>query len=140
MVDKVRKILLALALGILGLSGYHIFFKSQVTVEDVVLKALEVGIDIEIENFEIVHEPKDGKKWELKADLAQINQEKDLTLLTNVELKIIKGDEQEFWVVADSGSIHNGSKEIHLDGHVKMIGASKMVQELAGKEKTEPDK
>ncbi len=140
MVDKVRKILLFLALGILGLSCYHIFFKNQVTVEDVVLKALEVGIDIEIENFEIVHEPKDGKKWELKADLAQINQEKDLTLLTNVELKILQGGEQEFWVVADSGSIHNGSKEIHLDGNVKMIGASKMVQELIGKEKTEPDK
>ena len=140
MVDKVRKILLALTLGILGLSCYHIFFKSQVAVEDVVLKALEVGIDIEIENFEVVHEPKDGKKWELKADLAQINQEKDLTLLTNVELKIIKGEEREFWVVADTGSIRNGSKDIHLDGNVKMIGASKMVQEHVGKEKTEPDK
>jgi len=138
MVNKVRKTLLALTLGILALSCYHIFFKGQVTVEDVALKALETGIDIEIENFEVVHEPKDGKKWELKADLAQINQEKDLTLLTNVELTIIKGQKQEFWVVADSGSIQNGSDDIHLDGHVKMVGASKMVQEHVGKEKTEP--
>lgn len=140
MVDKVRKILLILTLGILGLSCYHIFFKSQITVEDVVLKALDTGVDIEIENFEVVHEPKDGKKWELKADLAQINQEKDLTLLTNVELKIIQGDKQEFWVVADSGSIQNGSKDILLDGNVKMIGASQMVKERVGKEKTQPDK
>jgi LPS export ABC transporter protein LptC len=140
MVDKVRKILLALALGIVGLSCYHIFFNSKEVVEEVVLKALEAGIDIEIENFEVVHEPKDGKKWELKADLAQINQEEDLTLLTNVELTIKKGDEQELWVVADSGSIQNQSKNIQLDGNVKMIGASKMVQERVGKEKTEPDK
>jgi LPS export ABC transporter protein LptC len=139
MVDKVRKILLVLTLGILGLSCYHIFFKERVEVEDIVLKALDAGIDIEIENFEVVHEPKDGKKWELKADLAQINQEKDLTLLTNVELTIIKGDEQEFWVVADSGSIENGSQDVHLNGNVKMIGAAKMVKEHVDKETTEPD-
>ena len=139
MVDKVRKILLVLTLGILGLSCYHIFFKDRVEVEDIALKTLDAGIDIEIENFEVVHEPKDGKKWELKADLAQINQEKDLTLLTNVELKIIKGDEQEFWVVADSGSIENGSQDVHLNGNVKMIGAAKMVKEHVGNEKTEPD-
>lgn len=140
MVDKVRKILLALTLGILGLSGYHIFFNNEVVVEEIVLKALDAGIDIEIENFEVVHEPKDGKKWELKADLAQINQEKDMTLLTKVELTILKGDEQEFWVVADTGSIQNGSKDIQLDGNVKMIGASKAVQEHIGKEKSESDK
>ena len=121
MVDKVRKILLALTLGILGLSCYHIFFNGKEIVEEVALKALDAGIDIEIENFEVVHEPKDGKTWELKADRAQITQEKDMTLLTNVELTILKGDQQEFWVVADSGSILNGSKDNQLDGNVKMI-------------------
>lgn len=139
MVDKVRKILLILTLGILGWSGYHFFFKNSEPIENVVLKPLKAGIDIEIENFEVVHEANEGKKWELKADLAQVNQEKDLTLLTNVELTIKKGDEQEFWVVADSGSIQNGSKDIQLDGNVKMVGTSKIIKERVGKYKSASD-
>lgn len=138
MADKVRKILLILTISILGLSSYYIFFNSIPSVENIALKALEAGIDIEIENFEVVHEGKEGEKWKLKADLARINQEKNLTLLTNVELTIIKGNEQEFWVVADSGSIQNGSKDIQLKGNVKMITASKMVKESLHKEKSEP--
>lgn len=139
MANKVRKILLILTLSILGLSSFYIFFNSNASVENVVLKALEAGIDIEIENFEVVHEGKEGKKWELKADLARINEKKDLTLLTNVELTIKQGNEQEFWVVADSGSIQNGSKDIQLDGNVKLVTASKMVKESLQKEKPEPD-
>ncbi|GJL80126.1 MAG: hypothetical protein NPINA01_31150 [Nitrospinaceae bacterium] len=139
MVDNARKILLILVFGILGTSVYYLFFNSGEVIEKITLKALDEGIDIEIENFEVVHDAEEGKKWELKADLAQINQEKDLTLLTNVELTIKKGKIQEFWVVADSGSLQNGSKDIQLDGNVKMISAAKMVKEQMGKSEPEPD-
>ena len=100
MVNKVRKILLILVFGIVGLSGYYLFVKSNAPVEKIVLKALDAEIDIEIENFKIVHEVSEGEKWILTADLAQIDQEKDLTLLTNVELIIRQENKQKLWVVA----------------------------------------
>ena len=81
---------------------------------------------------------REGKKWELKADLAQVNQEKDITFLTNVELKIKEGNKQEFWVIADSGSIENGNKDIQLDGNVKMVGALKILKERVSKNTSEP--
>ena len=139
MVDKVRKFLIFLTLGIVGMACYHLFFKNQEPVEKVVMKKLDAGVDIEIENFEVVHEVNEGKKWELKADLAQVDLEKDLTRLTNVDLKIKDGDKQEFWVVADSGSIQNNSKDIELDGNVKMVSASNVVENRVGQDQTDPD-
>jgi LPS export ABC transporter protein LptC len=140
MVDNVRKILLVLVFGILGLSGYYFFVQGNAPVEKVVLKASDAGIDIEIENFKVVHELGEGEKWELSADLAQVDEEKDLTLLTNVELIIRQEDQQKLWVVADSGSILNGNKDIQLEGHVKMIGNSNSVAEKIGKKKPKAEK
>ena len=140
MVNKVRKILLILVFGIVGLSGYYLFVKSNSAVEKIVLKTLDAGIDIEIENFKIVHEVSEGEKWELTADLAQVDHEKDVTLLTNVELIIRKDEKQKLWVVADSGSILNGNKDIELEGNVKMISSSKTLAERTGKSNPETEK
>ena len=140
MVNKVRKILLILVFGIVGLSGYYLFVKSNSSVEKIVLKTLDAGIDIEIENFKVVHEVSEGEKWELTADLAQVDQEKDVTLLTNVELIIRKDEKQKLWVVADSGSILNGNKDIELEGNVRMISSSKTVAERVGKDNPETKK
>lgn len=139
MVDKVRKILIFITLGIVGVSCYYLFFNKKAPVEKIELKTLDAGVDIEIENFEVVHEVSGGKKWELKADLAQVNLEKDVTLLTKVELRIKEGNVQEFWVVADSGSIQNGSKDIQLEGHVKMVGEAKVIEQRVGADQPEPD-
>jgi len=139
MVNNVRKILLILVLGIVGLAGYYFFVKSNAPVEKIVLKTLDAGIDIEIENFKAVHEVSEEEKWEVNADLAQINQEKDLTLLTNVELIIRQKDEQKLWVVADSGSILNGNKDIELEGHVRMIGNSSMAAKRVRKNNSEAE-
>jgi LPS export ABC transporter protein LptC len=133
MVNNIRKILLALVFTIVGLSGYYLFAKSNIPVEKIALKALDAGIDIEIENFKVVHEVNEEENWELKADLAQINEDEDLTRLTNVELTIRKKDNQKLWVIADSGSLQNGNKEIELVGNVKMVGTSNMVSERVGK-------
>ncbi len=139
MVNKVRKILLILVIGIFGLSGYYLFIKSNATVEKVVLKALDAGVDIEIENFKVVHEVSEGEKWELSADLAQVDEKQDLTRLTNVQLIIRQEDQQKLWVVADSGSILNGNKDIQLEGHVKMIGSSNSASERVEKKTPEAE-
>ena len=133
MANKVRKILLFFIIGILGLSFYYFFEKGNTPVEKIVLKALDAGIDIEIENFKVIHEINGGEKWELTADLAQIDQDKDLTLLTNVRLTIKENDKQKLWVVADTGRIMNESNDIQLEGNVKMIGATNAVAERMGK-------
>lgn len=137
MANKVRKILLLLVIGIVGLSGYNIFSNSNSPVEKITLKALDAGIDIEIENFKVVHEVNEGEKWELTADLAQINQEKDLTLLTNVTLIIREKDKQKLWVVADSGSIRNENKDIQLEGNVRMVGTEETIAERTDKKNPE---
>jgi len=137
MVNKIRKILLILVICIGGATTYYLFANSKSSVEKIVLKALDAGIDIEIENFKVIHEVSEGEKWELKADLAQVDQEKDLTLLTNVELIIKQKDKQKLWVVADSGSIRNENKDIQLEGNVKMIGSPKKVAERVGKSNPE---
>lgn len=137
MANKVRKILLLLVIGIIVLSGYNIFSNSNSPVEKIALKALDAGIDIEIENFKVVHEVNEGEKWELTADLAQIDQEKDLTLLTNVKLIIREKDKQKLWVVADSGSLMNENKDIQLEGNVKMIGTTEVVAERTNKKNPE---
>jgi LPS export ABC transporter protein LptC len=137
MANKVRKILLLVVIGIVGLSGYNIFSKSNSPVEKIALKALDAGIDIEIENFKVVHEVSEGEKWELTADLAQIDQEKDLTLLTNVTLIIREKEKQKLWVVADSGSIMNENNDIQLEGNVKMIAATDEVAERTNKKNSE---
>ncbi len=133
MTNKVRKILFVFVIGIIGLSGYNLFSNSNSHVEKIVLKALDAGIDIEIENFKAVHEVGGGEKWELTADLAQVDQEKDLTLLTNVKLIIMENDKQKLSVIADSGSIMNENNDIQLEGNVKMVGASEAVAKRTGK-------
>ena len=110
---------------------------SNSPVEKIALKALDAGIDIEIENFKVVHEVNEGEKWELTADLAQINQEKDLTLLTNVTLIIREKDKQKLWVVADSGSITNENNDIQLEGNVKMVGTEETIAERTDKKNPE---
>lgn len=139
MANNVRRILLIIVIGIVGLSGYYIFSNGNNTVEKVVLKTLDAGIDIEIENFKVVHEVNGGEKWELTADLAQVDQEKDLTLLTNVKLTIREKDKQKLRVVADSGSIMNENKDIQLEGNVKMVGASNAITNRVGKNNSESE-
>jgi LPS export ABC transporter protein LptC len=139
MANNVRRILLIIVIGIVGLSVYNIFSNGNTTVEKVVLKTLDAGIDIEIENFKVVHEVNSGEKWELTADLAQVDQEKDLTLLTNVKLTISEKDKQKLRVVADSGSIMNENKDIQLEGNVKMVGSSNAVTNRVGKNISESE-
>ncbi len=142
MVNHIRRLLLFLALGIVAVFGFYLLSAEKQPVENVEntdVNASDSGFDIEIENFKVVHEVAGEKDWELNADLAQMDQEKDLTLLQNVKLKMNRGENKEFRVVADSGSIKNESQEINLEGNVKMIGDSTLVGERVQKNRPEPE-
>ena len=129
MINKIRTLLLLLIIGVVGLSGYLIIQKLPSPSGNVKLKVMESGIDVEIENFKLESKGEEGKSWELKADLAQVDHKKDLTHLTNIELWMATGDDQGFRITADSGTLKNDNEDFDLKGHVKLVGKPKQLVE-----------
>jgi LPS export ABC transporter protein LptC len=124
MINTARRVLLLVALSVIGLAGFY-FFKAldtTISIGNVNLKVMEEGIDVEIENFMITHENKGVKEWELKADLAQIDNQQDLTTMKNVEMTLHKAGSKKYIISADSGVYRKATEDVSLNGHVKLIG------------------
>ena len=126
MINAVRIALLLVAFSIIGAAGFYFFksFNTSVEMGDIRVTVMEKGIDVEIENFKIIHEVKGVKEWELKADFAQINNEEDLTKMQNVEMILHKGENKKYVIVADSGTYKEKTNDVILMGHVKFVGAA----------------
>jgi LPS export ABC transporter protein LptC len=127
MINTVRRVLLLVVLSVVGLAGFY-FFKTlytSISIGNVKLKMMEEGIDVEIENFMITHENKGVKEWELKADLAQIDNQQDLTTMKNVEMTLHKGGSKQYVISADSGIYRKATEDVSLNGNVKLFGAAK---------------
>jgi LPS export ABC transporter protein LptC len=97
---------------------------------------MDKGVDVEIENFKVTHEVKGEKEWILKAGLAQVNNQKNITQLKGVEMILPKGDSPPYVITADSGTYQNSSKDVDLAGSVKLTGDA---QSLAGRFKSNKD-
>ncbi len=138
MQNHIRTILLVVIVLVLGAGGTQLVKQYLGKNSLVTLTALKSGIDIEIENFVVVNENSEEKIWELKADLAQIDQENNLTHLQNVELTMKNKAKQDFWVVADSGVLKNETNDVELEGHVRMIGSSEFAKGRLSKQQEEP--
>jgi LPS export ABC transporter protein LptC len=124
MINTVRRVLLLVAFSVIGLAGFY-FFKvldTTISMGNVKLKVMEEGIDVEIENFIITHENKGVKKWELKADLAQIDNQQDLTTMKNVEMTLHKAGSKKYIISADSGIYRKATEDVSLNGNVKLVG------------------
>ncbi len=141
MINTVRKILLLTVLVVIGVAGYYFFIKLNTTVEmgNIRVKVMDKGIDVEIENFRVTHEVKGVKEWELKADLAQINNAADLTNLTNVEMILHKGENNQYVISADSGTFREKTKDVNLTGHVKLVGSASILKERLSSKSSESD-
>ena len=138
MINAVRIILLVIALGVLSLAGFY-FYKVQnneVEIEKIKAKIMEKGIDLEIENFKMTHEEKGTKEWILNAELAQVNNQENITNLKGVEMIIPKGENQPYVITAESGTYQNTSKNIDLVGHVKLTGDVESLAERFNTKKT----
>ena len=114
-----------MAFSIIGAAGFYFLKNLNTSVEmgNVKIKVMEKGVDVEIENFKVIHEVKGVKEWELKADFAQINNEEDLTKMQNVEMILHKGENKKYVIVADSGTYKEKTNDVNLVGHVKFVGA-----------------
>jgi LPS export ABC transporter protein LptC len=124
MINTVRRILLLVAFSVIGLAGFY-FLKNldtSINIGNVKLKVMEKGIDVEIENFMITHENKGVKEWELKADLAQIDNQQNLTKMKNVEMTLHKGGSKQYVISADSGIYKKATEDVSMDGNVKLVG------------------
>ncbi|MFT4577308.1 MAG: LPS export ABC transporter protein LptC [Nitrospinales bacterium] len=132
MINVVRIVLLIIAFGVISLAGFY-FYKVQgneVEMGNIKVKIMGKGVDIEIENFKVTHEVKGKKEWILKAGLAQVNNQEDVTQLKDVEMILPKGDSPPYVITADFGTYQNSSKDVDLVGRVKLTGDA---QSLAGR-------
>jgi LPS export ABC transporter protein LptC len=132
MLNVVRVILLIIAFGVISLAGFY-FYKVQdnkIEMGNVKIKIMDKGVDVEIENFKIIHEVKGKKEWILKAGLAQVNNQEDVTKLKDVQMILPKEDSPPYVITAESGTYENSSKNIDLLGRVKLKGDA---QSLAGR-------
>ena len=124
MIDAVRVVLLIIAVGLVSLAGFY-FYKvkdNKVDMGNLKVKFMEKGVDVEIENFKITHEVKGKKEWILKAGLAQVNNQEDVTHLKDVEMILPKDNNSPYIITAKSGTYQNSSKNIDLVGNVKLTG------------------
>jgi LPS export ABC transporter protein LptC len=140
MINAVRIILLVIALGVISLTGFY-FYKAQnngVEIEKIKVKIMEKGVDLEVENFKVTHEVKGKKEWILKAVLAQVNNQENVTNLKGVEVIIPKGQNQPYVITAESGTYQNTSNDIALVGHVKLTGGSQSLAERFNTKETKP--
>mgnify|MGYP003991928889 FL=1 len=132
MINVVRIILLIIAFGVISLAGFY-FYKVQdnkVELGNVKVKIMDKGVDVEIENFKVTHEVKGKKEWVLKAGLAQVNNQEDVTQLKDVQMILPKEDSPPYVITAESGTYQNSSKDVHLVGRVKLTGDA---QSLSGR-------
>ena len=124
MINAVRVILLIIALSLVSLAGFY-FYKvadNKVDMGNLKVKFMEKGVDVEIENFKVTHEVKGKKEWILKAGLAQVNNQEDVTHLKDVEMILPKDNNSPYIITAKSGTYQNSSKNIDLVGNVKLTG------------------
>ena len=131
MINTLRRFLLFVAFGVIGLAGFY-FLKNIDTSLDIgkmKIKVMGKGVDVEIENFKLTHENQGIKEWELKADLAQINNKQDLTKMKNVEMILHKGKGKQYTISADSGIYKSKTKDVTLDGNIKLVGSADVLKQ-----------
>ena len=107
MMNKIRALLLLLAIFIAGYAIHSFISKFKAIPENIDFRISKEGVDVEIKKFKVIHEKSGRKDWELKADLAQINQEKETTKMRNVEYIFRNDENREFKVYADFGTLIN---------------------------------
>ena len=125
MINAIRRVLILVAFCIVGAAGFYLVQNMNTSIEmgNVKVKVMGKGVDVEIENFKVAHEVKGVKEWELKADLAQINNQEDLTKMQNVEMILHKAENKKYVISADSGTYKKATKDVNLMGNVKFVGS-----------------
>ena len=134
MINKIRALMLLLAIFVAGSAIHSFISKFKAIPETTDFRISKEGVDVEIKKFKVIHESSGRKEWELKADIAQINQQNQTTQMTNVEYIYTNRNNKKIKIYADSGILKNKTNDVNLEGHVKMIIESAVVKEIFKKE------
>ena len=121
MIEKIRTLALLIAISVLAYGGYIFLSTFQASSENIDIRFDDGELGVKIKNFKIVHENSGGNDWELKAELAHINQKKETTKLNNVEYIFINDEMRKFKAYADFGTLSNKTNDLSLEGNVKML-------------------
>ena len=130
MIEKIRTLTLLVAISVLGYGGYILLSTFQATSENIDIQFDDDGLDVKIKNFKIAHEKSGRNDWELKAELAQINQKKETTKLNKVEYIFINDEMKEFKAYADFGTLSNKTNDLSLEGNVKMLIETGIIDQI----------
>ena len=134
MINKLRVLMLLLAIFVAGYAIHTFLSKFKATSENIDFRISKEGVDVEIKKFKVIHENSGRKEWELKADIAEINQQNETTKMSNVEYIYINRNNRKFKVFADSGILKNKTNDLNLEGNVKMVIESAILKERFKKE------
>ena len=124
--------MLLIAVSVLAYGGYIFLSTFQTASENIDVKFDKDGLDVRIKNFKVKHDSSGLKDWELKADLAQINQKEETTKMNNVQYIYIDDNKREFKVFADFGTLKNDTNDLTLEGNVKMSIATALAENKIG--------
>ncbi|MDY6863692.1 MAG: LPS export ABC transporter periplasmic protein LptC [Thermodesulfobacteriota bacterium] len=88
--------------------------------ENVPVKIPVEKIDIAIKNVHYIETDKNFvKKWEIWADNANYNKERNLSNFFNVKLLFFSGKEPSFTLTGDKGILNTRTRNIELAGNIK---------------------
>lgn len=76
-------------------------------------------VDIEIENFNIIHEGLGYRSWKIRAKDAKVKNIENKIILTDVNVTLNAEENQKFTISADVGTINRETKDLQLEGNVK---------------------
>ncbi len=138
--EKIRIIMLLIAVSVFAYGGYIFLSTFQTASENIDVKFDKDGLDVRIKNFKVEHDSSGLKDWELKADLAQINQKEETTKMNNVQYIYIDDKKREFKVFADFGTLKNDTNDLTLEGNVKMSIATALAEKKIGNDSISKNK
>jgi LPS export ABC transporter protein LptC len=76
---------------------------------------------VRMERFSLRDTQQQQTRWEIMADMAQLDQQTDTTTIEGVHLKLFSAKHGTILVTAHRGTIHNPSKNMQVCGDVRLI-------------------
>jgi LPS export ABC transporter protein LptC len=76
---------------------------------------------IRMEKFSLRDTQRQQTRWEILADVAQVNQQTDTTAIEGIHLTLFSAKHGTVLVTARRGTIHNQSKNMQVCGDVRLV-------------------
>jgi LPS export ABC transporter protein LptC len=83
------------------------------------VRKLPLQVDVSLQKFRYTETSQGVKRWDLTADRAEYNKQKDMTSLTGVRLTVAGAKEiGELHVAADRADYNNATRDVTMSGNV----------------------